>query len=75
MAGLLGQLHALVDGGAGGDAVQMQDLKGAEAQGDEDFGIEPGVGAREQRVHLVVETDLPAEHAQDQGCGQVAVGR
>ena len=74
MAGLLGQLHALVDGGAGGDAVHVEQLECAQAQGDENFGVEFGVGAGEQGVKLVVELNLPAQHAQHQRRGQVAVG-
>ena len=48
--------------------------KCAQAQGDENLGIELGVGAGQQGAELVVELNLPAQHAQDQRRGQVAVG-
>ncbi len=75
MAGLLGQFHAFVDGGAGGNAVQMQQLKRAQPQGNQYLRIEFGVGAFEQRLQLMIELNLPAQHAQHQRRGQVAVGR
>ena len=66
-------IDAFVDGGAGGDAVHVEQLEGAEAEGDENFGIEFGVGAVEQGMDLVIKEDLPAKYAKDEGCGQVAV--
>ncbi len=44
VAGLLGQLHALVDCGAGGDAVQMEKLEGAQAEGDRISGSSLALG-------------------------------
>jgi hypothetical protein len=52
----------------------MKDLEGAEAERDQDFGVEPCVGVFEEGMELVVQANLPAEHAEHQGCGQVAVG-
>jgi hypothetical protein len=75
VTGLLGEFHALVDGGAGWNTVQMEQLEGAEAQGDQDLRVEPGVGVLEEGLQLVVEANLPAEHTEDQGGGQVAVWR
>ena len=75
MTGLLGQFHALVDGGTGGNAIQMQYLKCAQTQRDKNFSIELGVGMLEEGLNLVVEEDLPAKHAEDEGCGEVAVRR
>ena len=74
MAGLLGQLHALVDRGAGGDAVHAQQLKCAHAQGDQNLRVKLGVGPGEQLVKLMVEENLPAQHTQHQRRSQVAVG-
>ena len=74
MTGLLGQLHALVDSGASGDAVHVQNLKGAQAQGDPNLRVEFGVGAFEQDLELMIEANLPSEHAQHQRRGKVAVG-
>ena len=75
MSRLLGQLHTFVDGGAGRNAVHVQNLKCAQAQRYADFGFEFSVGVLEQRLQLVVEADLPAEHAENQGCGEIAVCR
>ena len=74
MAGLLGEFDALVDGGAGGNAVHAQNLECAEAQGDQDFRLEFSFGPGEQGLHLMVEANLPAKHAQNQRRGQVAIG-
>jgi hypothetical protein len=73
LAGLLGQFHTLIDGGASGDAVHVQNLECAQAEQDQNFGIEFGVGVREQSADLVIETNLPAENAEHKGCDQIAV--
>ena len=52
----------------------MQNLKCAEAESDQDFRIELGVGVLEQGLNLVIEANLPAEYAEHQGRGQIAVG-
>ena len=46
----------------GGDAVQVEELEGAEAEGDGD-GFGEGVGALEEGLDQGVEGDLPAEGA------------
>ncbi len=63
-----------IDGGARGDAVQMEQLECAQAEGDQNLQIELGIGAFEKQVDLVVELNLPAEHSQHQGRDQIAVG-
>jgi hypothetical protein len=73
LAGLLGQFYTFIDGGTRWDAVHVQNLKCAEAEQDEDFRIEFGVGVSEQRPDLVVETDLPAEDSEDEGCDQISI--
>ena len=75
VAGLFGQLDAFVDCGAGGDAVQVQQLECAQAECDQDFCIELRMGARQQDLDLMVELNLPAQHAQNECRGQVAVRR
>ena len=50
MAGLLGQLHALIDGGVRGNAIEKLKLKCAQAQSDRDFGIEFGFRLRDQEL-------------------------
>ena len=73
LAGLLGQFHAFIDGGTRGDAVHVQNLECTQAEQDEDFRIEFGVGVSEQSPDLVVEADLPAEDAEDHGCDQISI--
>jgi len=73
MAGLLGEFHALIDGGAGGNAIHVENLKCAKAQGNADLCIKLGVRALEQGLKLMVELDLPAEYAEHHGGGEVAV--
>ena len=75
MSGLLGEFYAFVDGGSSRNAIKMQKLEGSEPQGDENFWIDPGIGAFQESLKLLVELNLPAEYAQDQGCGQVPVRR
>ena len=73
MARLFCQLHAFIDGGVGGNAVEKPELKDAEAESDQNFRIELGIGTLEQRANLPIEPDLPAKHAQHQSRGQIAV--
>src|ERR1035441_10904245 len=61
MARLFCEFHALIDGGVGGNAVEKLQLESAEAEGDEDFRIEPRVGTLEQGANLLIEPDLPAK--------------
>ena len=74
MARLFRQLHALIDGGVSGNAIEKLQLKGAEAESDENFRIEPGIGTFQSRANLGIQPDLPAKHAQHQGGRQIAVG-
>ena len=53
----------------------MEKLKSAEAKSDEDLGIELGVGALEKGLQLVIELNLPTEDAENEGRGEIAVGR
>jgi hypothetical protein len=73
VTGLLGKFDAFIDGGAGGDSIEMKYLKCAELERDQDFRFKPCVGVFEQRLELVVEANLPAEDAEDKRCGQIAV--
>ena len=75
MASLLGELHALVDRRARRNAVQMQQLECAEAKRDPNLSIKLGARPCEQPSNLIVQLDLPAQHAQHESRGQVAVGR
>ena len=51
----------------------MQNLKGAQAKGDLNLGIEPRVGPREERLKLMVKADLPAKHAKNKRRGKVTI--
>jgi len=75
MACLLGQPHALVDGGAGGDAVHVENLEGPHAQRDANFGVELCVGPGEKCARRMVELNLPAQYAENQCSGQMTVWR
>lgn len=74
MPSLFGELDAFVDGGVRGNALKEAELKCAETESDENFRIETGVRFPEQRPEVVIEADLPAESAEHEGCGQVAIG-
>jgi hypothetical protein len=52
----------------------VENLKGSQAESNEYFRIEFGIGAFEQGMELMVEADLPAEYAENQGRGQIAIG-
>lgn len=58
----------------GGDAVQVLELEGSHAQGRGDRVGEGEVRTLEERLHTGVKGDLPAEDAEDEGGGEVAVG-
>ncbi len=73
MAGPFGQLDALIDGCVGGNAIEKAQLKRAHAESDRDLRIEFFSGFGEE-FQLVIEEDLPAEHAEHESCGQMAVG-
>ncbi len=74
MAGGADELDGFGEGGVGGDAVEVEELEGSHAEGGGDGGGEGLVGALEEGLHAGVEGDLPAEDAEDQGGGEVAVG-
>ena len=74
VAGGSDQLDGFREGGVGGDPIQVLELEGSHAEGGGDGGGEGLVGALEEGVHPGVEGDLPAEDAEDQGGGEVAVG-
>jgi hypothetical protein len=57
----------------GGDAVEVEELEGSHAEGGGDRRGE-GVGTLEEGGDASVEGDLPAEDAEDEGVGEVAVG-
>jgi hypothetical protein len=57
----------------GGDAVEVLELEGAHAKGGGDGAGEGEVGALKEGLHARVEGDLPAEDAEDEGGGEVAI--
>ena len=63
MAGLLGQLHALIDGGVSGNAIEELQLECSHAESDRDFRIEFGFWLRDQEFEPLVEANLPPKHA------------
>src|SRR6266496_2707343 len=65
--GLLGQLHTLIDCGAGGNTIKMQQLKGAETQSNQYFDIEFCIWMLEMNSQLMIEAYLPAKHAKHKG--------
>ena len=73
MARLFRQLHALIDSGVVRNAVEKSQLKNAEAESDQDFRIEPGIGTLQQRPRQLVQKNLPTKYAQHQSRGQMAV--
>ena len=75
MSGLLGEFHAFVNGGAGRDAIEMQQLKCSQAQRDEHFRFELCVGTLEKRAQRLIEFDLPTQHAEYQSSGKISILR
>jgi hypothetical protein len=61
--GLLRELDTFADGGVGGDAVEKQELVGAEAQRDDDAEVHVGIGFGEPGGDLAIEHALPAQRA------------
>ncbi len=55
-------------------AIEMEQLKCAQPQGDQNFGINLGVGLAEEAAQNLVELNLPAQHTQNQCSGEMAVG-
>lgn len=68
-----GHLHAFMDGGVRRDAVHVQQLEDAEAQREQGCVVKFGVGALEHGAQYGVELQLPAEDAEDERGGEVAV--
>ena len=73
MAGPLGQLDALIDGGMGRNAIKEAELKGSHAKSDRDLWIKCFSGSGEE-FQLAIEEDLPAKHTEHECCGEMAVG-
>ena len=42
--------------------------------GDRDFGIEFGSRLLDEKLELLIETNLPAENAEHESCSQMAIG-
>ena len=74
MPGLLGQFHALINGGARRNAVQMQKLKSAQPQRNQNLRHRAWRWGVSAGLQLAVELNLPAQHAQHQRRCQIAVG-
>ena len=75
MPGLLGQLHALIDRGARRNAIQMQQLKCPIRSAIRISASSFAFGRLAAADNLLVQQNLPAQHAQHQRRGQVAVRR
>jgi hypothetical protein len=73
MAGGAAEFDALVEDGVRGDAVHVEQLEGAHAEGESDWFGQALVGTGEEFGDAGVERDLPAEDAHDEGGGEVAV--
>jgi creatinine amidohydrolase len=67
------EFDTLVEGGVCGDAVEVEELKGAEAKRDRDRLCETLVRALEEALNAGVEGDLPAKGSEDEGGGEVAI--
>ena len=67
------EFDALAEGGVGGDAVEVQELEGSEAEGDGYWFCKALLGALEEGADAGVDCDLPAEDSHNQRGGEVAV--
>ena len=67
------EFDALVERSVRGDAVEVDELEGAEAERDGDSIGEALIGALEEGLNAGVEGDLTAEGAKDKRRGEVAV--
>jgi hypothetical protein len=72
---LLQQLNAVVDDCVRGHAIQMQQLKCAQAERGCCFHAQLYVGTSQQSANSFVERQLPAQRSQHQHGGQVAILR
>jgi len=68
-----GKFNALTEGGVGGDAVEMQELEGAETEGDGYGFCEALLGALEEGADAGIECDLPAEDSHNQRGSKIAI--
>jgi hypothetical protein len=76
--GLVGgaaELDAFAEGGMGGDAIEVEELKGSDAEGDGYRLGEALLGTLEEGADAGVECYLPAQNSHDQCGGEVAVFR
>ena len=71
----LRKFHALINRGMGRNPIQMQQLKRPHAQSDPHFRIELCIGMLQQRPNLLVQPNLPAQHAQHQRRRQIPIRR
>ena len=60
MACGFGKRHAFADCCVSGYAIEVLQLKCSQAQGNQDFRVETGVGAGEKRADRCVQVKLPA---------------
>ncbi len=67
------QLHALVEGGMGRNAVKMKKLEDAKTQNDDQRIRKSLIGLLQQRLNARIQRDLPAQRTHDQRGGQVAI--
>ena len=73
LTGSAAQLDALAQNGVGGNAIEMQQLKGTHPQGQRDRLCQSLFGPLQQGSNARVERNLPAQHAHNEGRGEVAV--
>ena len=75
MTGLLCQLHAFIDRRMGRNAIEMHQLESTEAQGNQHFHVELCIRVLQERPHVEVQFQLPAQHAQHKRGRQIAIRR
>ena len=73
MTGLLDQFHALADRRVCGNAIKKEKLKGSEPEGRKNFQIKLRTWPRKKGFDLLVQQHLPAQCAEHQSSGQIAV--
>ena len=67
------ELDALAERGVGGNAVEVKELEGSEAEGDRNGLCDALTGTLEESADASIEGDLPTEDTHDEGGGEVAV--
>ena len=75
VAGLLGQLHAFVNGRMRRNPVKIEQLKRAQPQRNSYLGVQLGIGLVQQFLDACIQQRLPAQHAQHQSRDQIAIRR